>query len=71
MKTKILNYSLSLLTAGAASLSVTTSVQAADKKPNILVIWGDDIGMDNILISHWYRLHFRRKRMSEPTRGLL
>src|SRR6266705_2729132 len=48
MKTKFLNYGLSLLTAGAALLSVTSSVQAADKKPNILVIWGDDIGMDNI-----------------------
>src|SRR5438128_10783360 len=49
MKTKILNYGLSLLTAGAALLSVTTSVQAADKKkPNIVVIWGDDIGYWNI-----------------------
>src|SRR5258708_31699028 len=48
MKTKILNHSLSLLTAGAALLSVTTNVQAADKKPNILVIWGDDIGNQNI-----------------------
>ena len=25
-----------------------TLTQAADKKPNILVIWGDDIGIDNI-----------------------
>jgi len=49
MKTKkILHYGLSLLTAGAALLSVTSSVQAADKKPNILVIWGDDIGTWNI-----------------------
>ena len=39
---------LSLLTAGAALLSVTPSVHAADKKPNILVIWGDDIGTWNI-----------------------
>ena len=42
------NYGLSLLTAGAALCSVTTTVQAADKKPNILVIWGDDIGTWNI-----------------------
>jgi len=59
MKPKLLNYGLSLLTAGAALLSVTSSVQAADpasapatagqgKKPNILVIWGDDIGTWNI-----------------------
>ena len=45
---KVLNYGLSLLTAGAALLSVTSSVQAADKKPNILCIWGDDIGTWNI-----------------------
>src|SRR6266571_3207391 len=48
MKTKVLNYGLSLLTACAALLSVTTNVQAADKKPNILIIWGDDIGLWNI-----------------------
>ncbi len=57
-KPKLLNYSLSLLTAGAALFSVTTSVHAADKKPtsaqttagkpNILIIWGDDIGIENI-----------------------
>src|SRR5215813_1768116 len=28
------------------------SVQAADKKPNILVIWGDDIGWNNPSIYH-------------------
>ena len=48
MKPRILNYGLSLLTAGAALLSVTSSVQAADKKPNILIIWGDDIGLWNV-----------------------
>jgi len=49
MKTRRLqHYGLSLLTAGAALLSVTTSVQAADKKPNILVIMGDDIGYWNV-----------------------
>ena len=57
-KSKLLHYGLSLLTAGAALLSVTSSVQAADKsqseattakgKPNILIIWGDDIGGFNI-----------------------
>ena len=48
IKTKLLSYGLSLLTAGAALLSVTPSIQAADKKPNILIIWGDDIGMWNV-----------------------
>jgi arylsulfatase len=37
-----------LLTAGAALFSVTSSVHAADKKPNILILWGDDIGIWNI-----------------------
>ena len=39
---------LSLLAAGAALLSVVAPARAADKKPNILVIWGDDIGLWNI-----------------------
>jgi len=49
MKTKkMTNYGLSLLTAGAALYGVTSNVQAADKKPNILILWGDDIGGFNI-----------------------
>ena len=40
---------MSLLTAGATLYGVTTTVHAADtKKPNILFIMGDDIGMWNI-----------------------
>src|SRR5215468_7115878 len=31
-----------------ASLLAAASAEAADKKPNILVIWGDDIGIHNI-----------------------
>ena len=30
------------------ALGILASAQAADKKPNILVIWGDDIGIWNI-----------------------
>ena len=47
-KNKLLHYGLSLLTAGAALLSGTATVHAADKKPNILILWGDDIGIWNI-----------------------
>ena len=34
--------------AVAALIGTVVPVQAATKKPNILVIWGDDIGRDNI-----------------------
>lgn len=39
---------LPLLTAGVALFGVTTALHAADKKPNIVVIWGDDVGIHNI-----------------------
>ena len=47
MKTKILHHSLSLLTASAALMCAVVPGQAADKKPNILILWGDDIGWEN------------------------
>jgi arylsulfatase A-like enzyme len=48
MKAKLIGHGLSLLTAGAALLGAADPAQAADKKPNILVIFGDDIGQANI-----------------------
>ena len=44
MKTKLANIALAF---GLAMLA-KVSAQAADKKPNILVIFGDDIGQANI-----------------------
>ena len=52
MKTKLFHYGLSLLTAGAALFGALTPALAQDKKPNILFIMGDDIGMWNIGAYH-------------------
>lgn len=49
MKTKLLSCGLFLLTTGAALLGVTTSVHAADKKPNIIMIFADVVGPWNVL----------------------
>ena len=46
----------------AHNLAVTTAAQASGKKPNILMIWGDDVGWKNIdrvakeggLFTDWY-----------------
>ncbi len=48
MKQKAITSGLPLLTVAAALLGALPAVRAADKKPNILVIMGDDIGMWNI-----------------------
>ena len=42
-------FTIALPLLGAAALLIGAApIQAADKKPNILVIWGDDIGIHNI-----------------------
>jgi hypothetical protein len=48
MKPKLKYIGLSLLVGTAALVCAVSPAQAADKKPNILVIWGDDIGIHNI-----------------------
>ncbi|WP_175517181.1 arylsulfatase [Planctomicrobium piriforme] len=43
-----MKWCVACLTAAVALSSATTSAQTQQKKPNILVIWGDDIGTWNI-----------------------
>ena len=59
MKRNLSYNGLSLLLATAALLSAVALAQAADQKPNILFIMGDDIGMWNIGAYH-------RGMMAEP-----
>jgi len=52
---KVFSYGLPLVTAvavSAASLCAVCPVQAQQKKPNILVIMGDDVGWFNIGAYH-------------------
>ena len=51
-KNKLQRYGLSLLAAGATLYGALVSAHAADKKPNILIIWGDDVGTYNISAYH-------------------
>ena len=44
----LVNYVLALLTATAALVGAGGALQAQDKRPNILIIWGDDIGQFNL-----------------------
>ncbi len=48
MKRKPIHNGLSLLAATAALLSAVVPLHAADKKPNILFIMGDDVGWFNV-----------------------
>src|ERR1019366_6228170 len=52
MKLKLTHIGWSLLAGTAALVCAVSPAQAADKKPNILFIMGDDIGMWNIGAYH-------------------
>jgi len=39
---------LSVLTVAIMFIGVSAPAQAQGKKPNIVIIWGDDIGQSNI-----------------------
>ncbi|MGA7983441.1 MAG: arylsulfatase [Chromatiaceae bacterium] len=45
---KSIRHSLALLIVSAALLATAVPAQSAGKKPNILIIWGDDIGQFNV-----------------------
>jgi arylsulfatase len=48
MRNKALRHGLAIFTASAALLCTIAPAHAANTKPNILVIWGDDIGQFNV-----------------------
>jgi len=52
MKLKLLKRGLTVLAVAAAAMVAVSPAHAADKKPNILFIMGDDIGMWNIGAYH-------------------
>jgi arylsulfatase len=43
-----MKYGLTVLTVSTALIGAGGTAQAADKKPNIVIIWGDDIGQTDI-----------------------
>ena len=43
-----MKYGLTVLTVSTALIGAGGTAQAADKKPNIVIIWGDDIGQSDI-----------------------
>src|SRR3954467_1429192 len=51
-KPKVVSYGLSLLTATVALIGAAGPLQAQEKKPNILVIMGDDVGWFQIGAYH-------------------
>jgi arylsulfatase A-like enzyme len=51
-KPNLVSYGLSLLTIAGALLAIAKPVVAADKKPNIVVIMADDVGIWNISAYH-------------------
>jgi arylsulfatase len=47
-RSNLIKYGLTVLTASTALMGVGGTAQAAAKKPNIVIIWGDDIGQSDI-----------------------
>jgi arylsulfatase len=47
-RSNLIKYGLTVLTASTALIGAGGTARAADKKPNIVIIWGDDIGIADI-----------------------
>ncbi len=61
-RNNLIKYGLTVLTASTALIGAGGTAQAQDnKKPNILVIWGDDIGIDNVSAHMWIFVPLEQK----------
>ena len=69
MKRNLIRNSLLLLIATAALLGVVGSVAAADSKPNIVFIMGDDIGIWNIGAYHRGMMAGRTPNLDKLAKG--
>ena len=47
-RSNLIKYGLTVLTASTALMGAGGTAKAADKKPNIVIIWGDDIGQSDV-----------------------
>jgi len=63
-KTNPISYGLFVLTATAALIGAGGPLQAQDKKPNIVVIWGDDIGITDVSAYSRGLMGFRTPNMA-------
>jgi arylsulfatase len=55
----LFKYGLTVLTASTALIGAGSTARAADKKPNILILWGDDVGEFNISAYNMGRMGYK------------
>src|SRR5512137_2877852 len=66
---KLVKHGLTVLAVAAATIVAVAPAQAADKKPNILFIMGDDIGMWNIGAYHRGMMAGRTPQLDRLAKG--